>query len=198
MIQLIFGIILSYLLGSVPTAYLVAKHWGGIDIREHGSGNVGATNALRVPGIIVLLLDILKGVLAVTLFSLLISPELVTLEIVKASFGLAAVCGHVFNVFLKFKGGKGVATSVGVLLGVAVLPVFVGIFFFLIIVGITKVVSLGSMVACIVIPFAIFFSGGHYAYVILSACLCVLIVAKHKSNIKRLLSGRERKVFNKK
>ena len=134
MLKFIIGIIASYLCGTIPTAFLIAKCVGGIDIREHGSGNVGATNALRVmgklPGIVVLLLDMGKGVLAVLLISAIFSSNEIPPEIVKAVFGWAVVCGHVFNVFLKFKGGKGVATSAGILLCIAPGSFLVGILFF--------------------------------------------------------------------
>jgi glycerol-3-phosphate acyltransferase PlsY len=112
--------------------------------------------------------------------------------------GLSVVCGHIFNVFLKFKGGKGVATSAGVLLCLSPAAVLAGIAVFLIVVGVTKYVSLGSIICSILIPFFMLGLKAPYAFVILASILCVIIVAKHKANINRLLTGRERKVFGKK
>ncbi|MCP4649860.1 MAG: glycerol-3-phosphate 1-O-acyltransferase PlsY [PVC group bacterium] len=203
MIKLLTGIIFSYLCGAIPAAYIAAKFLKGVDIREYGSGNVGATNALRtlgkLPGILVLLFDILKGVFAVTILSRIFMPESgFSIELVKAVLGVSVVSGHVFNVFLRMKGGKGVATSAGVLLGLAPTSILMGAIIFFITVGVTRYVSLGSILSSIGIPFYMFLSGEHYSYVIASALLCILIVAKHKSNIKRLITRSERKVFNKK
>ncbi len=200
---IVTGLSLSYLIGAIPTAYILTRALSGKDIRNLGSGNVGATNALRVlgklPGIIILAADVLKGVVAVTILASLISLKItLPVELIRALFGISAVSGHIFNVFLKFKGGKGVATSAGVILGIAPQALFAGAIFFIIIVAVTKYVSLGSIVSSVIIPFFLLWTHSHYSYVVLSAVLCVIIVAKHKSNIKRLLCGRERKVFEKK
>ena len=200
---IVSGVILSYLIGAIPTAYIITRVLSGKDIRKIGSGNVGATNALRVlgklPGIIVLAVDILKGLAAVTILAAFISSKItLPIESTKALFGLFAVTGHIFNVFLKFKGGKGVATSAGVMLGIAPPALLIGALFFITIVVVTKYVSLGSIVSSVIIPFFLLWTKSHYSYVVLSAILCVIIVAKHKTNIKRLLGGREGKVFEKK
>ncbi len=200
---IVTGLLSSYLIGAIPTAYILTRVLSGKDIRNMGSGNVGATNALRVlgklPGIIVLVIDVLKGVVAVTLLATLLWGKIaLPVELIRALFGLFAVIGHIFNVFLKFKGGKGVATSAGVLLGIVPQALLIGAIFFIIIVAVTKYVSLGSIVCSIVIPFFLLWTKSHYSYVVLSALLCIIIVAKHKSNINRLLCGRERKVFEKK
>ncbi len=197
------GLLLSYLLGAIPTAYIFTMVLSGKDIRKMGSGNVGATNALRVlgklPGVLVLVLDVLKGVVAVSVLASIISAKVtLPVELIRALFGFFVVSGHIFNVFLNFKGGKGVATSTGVLLVLAPHALFAGAIFFIIIVAVTKYVSLGSILGSMIIPFFLLWTGSHYCYVVLSAVLCIIIVAKHKSNIKRLLSGRERKVFEKK
>ena len=122
--SIITGLIISYLVGSIPTAYLFARIFKGIDIRKHGSGNVGATNAIRVLGktigICVLIIDVLKGFVVV----LFLADRFSGYEWFKIAVGFASVCGHNWPVFLRFKGGKGVATSLGVLLGLALsLPV---------------------------------------------------------------------------
>ena len=199
---IVTGLSLSYLIGAIPTAYILTRLLSGKDIRNLGSGNVGATNALRVlgklPGIIVLVIDVLKGVVAVTILASLISLKIdLPVELIRALFGLFAVFGHIFNVFLKFKGGKGVATSAGVMLGIAPQALLIGAIFFIIILAATKYVSLGSIVSSIVIPFFLLWTKSHYSYVVLSAVLCIIIVVKHKSNINRLLCGREGKVFEK-
>ncbi len=206
MIAFFLGILLSYLIGSIPTAYVYGKLARGIDIRGHGSGNIGATNTFRVlgkgPGIFVLVCDILKGVVAVVgvAFVLKISGVLSC-----AALGLAAVAGHNWTVFLNFKGGKGIATSLGVLLGLAMsfpglwpalgltLLVWVSVFMM------TGYVSLASMIAAIGLP--VFVLSLHLSpeMAILSAVLCIFVIIRHKSNITRLLSGTENRVrFGKK
>ncbi|MFH1094194.1 MAG: glycerol-3-phosphate 1-O-acyltransferase PlsY [Candidatus Omnitrophota bacterium] len=202
-IWILAGLSLSYLIGAIPTAYIITKIVSGKDIRKMGSGNVGATNALRVagklPGIIVLVVDLLKGLAAVTILASFIAAKItLPVEIIRALFGLLTVSGHIFNVFLRFKGGKGVATSAGVMLGVAPQALFFGLILFIIIVAVTKYVSIGSIVSSMIITFFLLWTKAHYSYVVLSAVLCIIIVSKHKSNIKRLLSGREGKVFYKK
>lgn len=199
----LLGVIVCYLLGTVSSAYILVKILKGKDIRDFGSGNVGATNASRVlgklPGLLVLVLDILKGVIAVVVIGSFIGDRVdISVEIIKSLFGMAVVCGHVFNAFLGFKGGKGVATSAGVLVSLSPAAVFLGIVIFLIVVSITKYVSLGSILCSILIPFFMLSLKAPYAYVVLGSVLCILIVAKHKANINRLLTGRERKAFTKK
>lgn len=202
-VLLITGMALSYLVGAIPTAYIITRVLSGKDIRKMGSGNVGATNTLRVlgklPGVIVLCVDILKGVIAVTIVANFFAGRIdLSVELIRALFGLLAVIGHIFNVFLKFKGGKGVATSAGVMLAIAPMGLLLGLLFFIIILVLTKYVSLGSIVCSIIIPFFLLWTKAHFSYIVLSALLCIIIVAKHKANIKRLLCGRERKVFEKK
>ena len=202
-VLIIGGMAVSYLLGTISTAYILVRLIKGKDIREFGSGNAGATNALRVlgkiPGFIVLVLDILKGVIAVTLIAGFIGQRAdISIEIIKSLFGLSAVCGHVFNVFLGFKGGKGVATGAGVLISLNPLSVLWGVIVFIVIVAWSKYVSLGSIVCSILIPFFMLIMHSPYPYTVLAALLCIIIVAKHKANINRLLTGRERKVFSKK
>ncbi|RKY36972.1 MAG: acyl-phosphate glycerol 3-phosphate acyltransferase [Candidatus Omnitrophota bacterium] len=202
MLKISLGILLSYLLGAVPAAYILVKAFKGVDIRTYGSGNVGATNASRILGkwlgAVVLAFDIFKGFFVVIILSkFFLCPEIEP-EIIKACFGLAVVCGHIFNVFLSFNGGKGVATSAGVLLGIAPYSILLGAVCFVIVLLISRYVSVGSMVSSIVVPFYLLIIGGHYSYIVLSALLCILIVAKHKTNIKRLLRRSERKIFSKK
>ncbi|MBU1925550.1 MAG: glycerol-3-phosphate acyltransferase, partial [Candidatus Omnitrophica bacterium] len=141
-----------------------------------------------------------KGILAVSLFSKLFlqEPAVVSVEFVRAFFGVCVVLGHVFNIFLKFKGGKGVATSMGVLIAIAPKAALFGLLVFVAVVIFTRYVSLGSIVAGILMPFYNHFTKQNYCVVILSAILCIIVVATHRSNIKRLIAGRERRVFEKK
>ena len=200
---IITGLIFSYLLGTIPSAYIVTRIISGKDIRGLGSGNVGATNALRavgkLPAFIVLCADILKGLAAVTVLASFIALKIdMPIELIRALFGFMSVAGHIFNVFLKFKGGKGVATSAGVLLGITPLGLLAGAIVFVVIVTATKYVSAGSIASAVIIPFFLLWTKAHYSYIVLSAVLCIVIVAKHKANINRLMCGRERKAFGKK
>ena len=199
--NLIIGMLLSYLIGSIPTAYVFGKVYRGIDIREHGSGNVGATNAFRVigkfPGTIVLLLDVLKGVLPIMVIGNVFGLEDAFSRIL---LGLAVVSGHNWTVFLKFKGGKGIATSLGVLIGLAVQ--FSSLRFVLLICLLTWAcvflatgyVSLASVIASIILPIAIFFTNQSPAIIVLGVVFCGFVVSRHRTNIKRLLEGSESRV----
>jgi len=197
----IIGIIISYFIGSIPTAYIFGKLIKEIDIREHGSGNVGATNVFRVlgkgPGFAVLFLDILKGVIAVT-----IVPELLGLTqiIHRVILAVIAVCGHNWTVFLRFKGGKGIATSFGVLIGLTIKiatirPVLIGVFFiwvacFLI----TRIVSVSSIVAATCLPIIMVLTNQDIAVICLGIMICIFVVLRHKANIRRLFAGQEPQV----
>lgn len=192
--NVLIAIILSYILGSIPTAYIVGRVYKGIDIRQHGSGNVGATNTFRVlgkkSGIFVLAVDILKGVLALVLVGNLLGVDG---SLGCVSLGVAAVCGHNWTVFLNFQGGKGIATSLGVLIGMTVkfpslIPVLlVCIFSWVVTLYLFRYISVSSMVASGVLPIAMVVTGQESAMVLLGAVFCVFVVCRHRSNIKRLL-----------
>ena len=164
MLLTIVALLVSYLLGSIPTAYLFGRVLKGVDIRKVGSGNVGATNALRVlgkgPGITVLILDILKGLIAVTLLANLFiyQPVIWQAQNLCIIMGLCCICGHNWTIFLQFRGGKGIATSFGVLIGLAMkipgLSLVVGliILFWFIVFFSFRMVSLASIVAAIALP----------------------------------------------
>lgn len=194
-------IILAYLIGSIPTAVWVSRYFYGIDIREHGSGNAGATNAFRIlgkqAGAGVMLVDMLKGFLAVKLSLLSAYPwgsePITNLQV---GLGLAAVVGHIFPIWANFKGGKGIATLFGMILGiqplvaVSLVGVFLGILY------ITRYVSLSSISASIAFPLLILFifrepELSYRVFAIATACLVVLT---HYKNISRLLNGNESKV----
>ena len=190
-LALVVVVVAAYLTGSIPTGLLLGKAYG-IDVRTEGSGNIGATNLYRTVGrkvgIITLVGDCLKGLLPVLLvtFSTL-PPEFA------AWVGLAAFCGHVFSVFLRFKGGKGVATALGVFLALAPLAVAIAIVLFAVLMFIWRYVSLGSIAAAAVMPLAVFLLGESSTVTTVTFIIALIVIARHHENIKRLLSGSENK-----
>ena len=192
----------AYLLGSIPTAIWLGKAKYGIDVREHGSNNAGATNTFRVlgkkPGVVVLFIDILKGFIAVFLpFIFGIgewgSNHLIEVQLVAA---LCAVSGHVLPIFANFRGGKGVATSLGVIVGVHPIAAGICVAVFLIVFVISKYVSLGAMIAacCFPILLAFYFKVDSVWLLSFSVLLSVVVVYVHKKNIGRLLRKEENKM----
>lgn len=198
---ILFGLI-AYLLGSVPTAVWVGKSWYDIDVREHGSKNAGATNTFRVlgkkPGIVVLLIDIFKGFLAVSLPVFLAQPEWTSDEVIllQMTAAICAVLGHVFPIFAGFKGGKGVATSLGIIIGIHPPAAGICLLIFLVVFISTHYVSLGAICAAITFPLAIKFIFGltYLPLLIFSCILSFAVIFAHKKNIKRLLKGEENKM----
>ena len=201
--QLLIGLLAAYLIGSIPTAFLIVKWLKRVDVRTVGSGNVGATNAARVAGkgagAVVFLLDAAKGLVAVLVIAYwswslevpaiprcgygMVTPQLLC--------GLAAVAGHCFPVFLQFRGGKGVATTIGVLLGTmpSVAAVCLGVWaacFFA-----WRYVSIASIAAAVTLPIAQLATRQGPMVAFLGAALALLVVARHRSNIQRLLQGTE-------
>ena len=184
--------LLSYLVGAIPTSLIVGKLFRKIDLREHGSRNLGATNVYRVLGwryaIPVAILDILKGAIPVLFFAPRVSPSLVTALLI----GIAAMVGHVYSVFAGFKGGKGVATATGVMLGLTPAAVGVVAVAWILIVWLTGYVSLGSIVGAAGLPFAVYFMyPGRREVVWIDALVAAAIIWFHRANIRRLLSGTE-------
>lgn len=196
------GIVAAYLIGSVSTAVYFGKLFYKVDVRQHGSGNAGATNTLRVlgnkAGLIVLFIDAFKGWLAVSLSHVLVTDSWTDENIVYLRIALAmvAVLGHIFPVYTRFKGGKGVATLLGVT--VALFPyllilILVGVF--ALVFGITKYVSLGSITVAVLLPvLAFFFFDVPAPLLILAVFIAILVPATHRSNIKRLMTGKESKL----
>lgn len=181
----------SYLLGSLPVGLLIARWWAGIDVREHGSRNIGATNVYRVvgrpAGILVFCLDVCKG-----LAPPLAAWRLGLPEHWQVAAGLAAVLGHTGSPFLRFQGGKGVATSLGVLFGLMWPVAALGWALWAVLVWITGYVSVGSIVACIsLFPLAMLFYPHDYARVAFTIGAGALGIFKHRANIRRLLNGTE-------
>lgn len=187
------GIIAAYLVGSIPFALLLARRWGGHDLHRIGSGNIGAANVLRASGaraaVTVALLDISKGAAGV-----LVAGRIAGSEHVDAVAGFAAVVGHIYPVWLRFKGGKGVATACGafsVLAPLAVPPAFVA---FIAAIWITRYVSVGSVVACLVLPPVAYLSGCSGAIVASAGAAATLIIFRHRGNLSRVRVGTERRV----
>lgn len=190
-VALVIVIVAAYLTGSIPTGLLLGKAYG-VDVRKEGSGNIGATNLYRTVGrkvgIITLIGDCLKGLLPVLLVKYsTLPPEFA------AWVGLAAFCGHVFSVFLKFKGGKGVATALGVFLALAPLAVAIAIALFAVVMFFWRYVSLASITAAAAMPLAVFFRGGSRTLTTVTFIIALIVIVRHSENIKRLIAGTENK-----
>lgn len=192
--MMFLSLLISYLIGSVSFSYLIAKKLAGIDIRTQGSGNAGATNTLRVlgrgPAIAVLVLDALKGLAAMGLTFWLTDGN----PLAYALAGLFAIIGHNWPVFFGFRGGKGIATTVGVALGFSPLAFLISGIITILIIAITRYVSLGSLVLVTILPIFLLVLGKEPAFIGVSAVLAVFGYIRHWSNIRNLLSGKERKL----
>jgi len=191
-------VLVSYLIGSIPTGLLLGRAFGKIDIREHGSHNIGATNVYRSAGktlgILTLLGDTLKGFLPVYLVSTITGSE--TWTCVSA---LATFFGHLYPVYLKFSGGKGVATGLGVFLFLAPKPLIFCLGIFCIVLALCRYVSLSSMSAALALPLLMIFSSHPYPrlYSATAAFIAIMIVFRHQENIIRLIKGEEHKIGKK-
>lgn len=194
-------IISAYLIGSIPTAYWIGKLFFNIDIREHGSKNMGASNTFRVLGsvwgIIVLVIDMGKGIAAVQLAHAVHPSDWLSGELIfwKLIFGLVAVLGHIFPVFAGFRGGKGVATLFGVVLAIQPWTALISIGAFVVVVFLTKYISLGSIIAVIVFAACVWFAVKETNIYMrwFSVVAALLVIGMHRSNIKRLIAGTENK-----
>ena len=194
-------LLLAYLIGAIPFSVIAGKVLKGIDVREYGSGNAGATNTFRVlgkkAGIPVLLLDVFKGFLAVDLVwftSYVPSTEIyINLQL---AFGIAAVLGHVFPIYAGFRGGKGVATLLGFMIGVFPEAALISIIVFVITLLFSKYVSLSSIFAGLFFPFGVYYLSEHVVstMMIFAIFVPVLLIATHQRNIERLVRGDENKV----
>ena len=196
---LLLGCIIAYLIGSIPTAYWLGKWGKGIDIRKQGSGNVGATNALRVlgksSGLLVLLVDVGKGVLAVRgIPKILLNSNPIEEPWVGALLGLCVIMGHIWTLFLKFQGGKGVATSLGVFLSLDPLITGISLLVWSIVLLLTRYVSISSIIAALTLPSLMALWARPFAWTLVSGISCLLICYRHRPNIQRLLLGNEKKI----
>ncbi|MBZ0158890.1 glycerol-3-phosphate 1-O-acyltransferase PlsY [Candidatus Methylomirabilis sp.] len=187
---------LGYLSGSIPFGLLIAKVAGGVDVRKVGSGNIGATNVLRVvgsrAGALTLALDALKGWAPVALSKLLGLPEVLV-----ATVGLAAFLGHVYPVFLGFRGGKGVATALGVLLALFAKIALLVVGVWLLTAAIFRYSSLAALVAGIASPVLVWALDGRPPYVGVTTVICCVILIRHRENLERLMAGKEGKIGQK-
>lgn len=183
----------SYLLGAVPTSYLVSRAFAKIDLRQHGSGNLGATNLYRVLGwkyaVPVALFDIAKGAIPVLVFA----PQASSSELFALACGIAAIVGHVFSVFVRFKGGKGVATAAGVMLGLTPLALGIAAAVWGLVLLLTGYVSLGSIAAAAVLPLAVYLLENPTRPEVLwvDILVAVGVILLHRRNIERLFKGTE-------
>lgn len=205
--------VIAYLIGSVNFSVLISKKMAGFDVREKGSGNAGTTNMLRSVGkkaaVITLICDILKGVISIAI-AIIVGSIVKNLdkELLLQIAGIAVVLGHTFPIFFGFKGGKGVATSLGVILMSNWQIGLICLVFALVLMVLTKMVSLGSCAAAVLFPVLTLFINTNYTvlsedksgkvYLIYSILLAVIVLFNHRSNIKRILNGTENKVGSKK
>jgi acyl phosphate:glycerol-3-phosphate acyltransferase len=189
----VVGVVLAYLIGSVPFALLVARKWGAKDLRRVGSGNLGAANVLRASGVtagvLVALLDVGKGVAGV-----LVAARLDGSNATPAVAGLAAIVGHIYPVWLRFRGGKGVATACGVFAALAPVALPLALAVFLLSAWLTKYISVGSVLASAALPPIAYAMGTPTPIVIAASAAAVLIVFRHRSNLARVWLGTERRI----
>lgn len=200
-ISIIISLLLAYILGSIPTAVWIGKAFYDIDVREYGSGNAGATNTFRVlgkkAGIPVLIIDCFKGFGAVSLVYFFAEEPISTDEFVNYQLGLgiAAVVGHIFPVFAGFRGGKGIATLLGIMLAIHHEGALLSMLIFLVVFAITRFVSLGSMTAALCFPFIIVlvYKTTVPSLIVFSMFIAILVLITHQKNIERLIRREESK-----
>jgi len=205
-IYLIGAVVIAYSFGSIPTAVWIGQAFYGVDVREYGSGNAGATNTFRVlgtrAGVIVMLIDILKGFTATNLAyfigSSVTGPQDAAQFVnYKLALGVIAVVGHLFPAFAGFRGGKGVATLFGMVLAVHFPAAMVCVSLFVLVLLLTRYVSLSSIIAGFSFPFsiALWFHSPVKSILLYAICICALVLVTHQKNIERLLKGKESKVY---
>ena len=198
MFLIILILFISYLLGSFPTGFIYAKKFKNIDLRSVGSGSTGATNVLRNvgrwPALIVFIVDVLKGFLAVKIAHMFLENNLI-----EVLGGLFAIAGHIWPIWLKGRGGKAVATGLGMFIALSWKVGFASLGTFLIIITFTKIVSLSSIIAALFLPIYMFVHMGilNHPYTVFSLLVAILVIWKHRSNIKRLIKGEEPKIKSK-
>ncbi|HED36895.1 MAG TPA: glycerol-3-phosphate 1-O-acyltransferase [Ignavibacteria bacterium] len=212
-------IVLSYLIGSIPTSIIVSKAAKGIDIRNYGSGNAGGTNVMRVLGwklgLMVIILDALKGVLAVVIVARIYygtipfhnATPFDDFTLIQIIAGISAVIGHIWTVFAGFRGGKGIATALGMLLMITTVDMLVAIGVFVVVVSISKYISLGSLLGAITVPLTLIVREnlfnvnihGYNTILPFAVLITLLVIFTHRKNVIRLINGSENKLsFSKK
>lgn len=191
--QAVLWLLASYFVGAIPTSYLLSRLFAGIDLRQHGSGNLGATNLYRVLGwkyaIPAAAVDIAKGAIPVLVFA----PQVSDSQLFALGCGVAAILGHVFSVFVGFQGGKGVATAAGVMLGLAPLALTLSAGVWALLVRLTGYVSVGSIAAAAVLPLAVYLLEDSTSPALLWIAMAIAagVILLHRRNIQRLLKGTE-------
>jgi glycerol-3-phosphate acyltransferase PlsY len=187
-------IIVSYIIGSIPTGYWLGKIWKGVDVRQHGSGNLGATNVFRVlgkgAGLVTLLIDITKGALPV-LWVKMAYPDLLGWAV---AAGVAAIIGHTMSIFVRFRGGKGVATSAGAFAALLPIPSFIAFLIFAGCLTITRMVSASSITAAIALALSSFLLSADPLLSFTALVIALLVIVKHRSNIGRIAAGTEPRI----
>ncbi len=214
MLNLLFVVLLSYLVGSIPTSIIISKLTNGIDIRQHGSGNAGGTNVFRVLGwklgITTIILDALKGAIAVVLvarfyfgsFPFPNSTPFDDFTLVQIIAGIAAVVGHIWTVFAGFKGGKGIATALGFLITIITVDMLLALAVFIVVVTFSRYISLGSITAAISVPLILIIREnvfsvdiqGYHTILPFVIGVSLLVVFTHRANVRRLINGNENRI----
>ena len=191
----------SYLVGAIPFSYIAGKLLKGIDLRDHGSGNLGASNTFRnlgaAAGAVVLILDVAKGYFPVFVAVRMADASGVPVHWLALSAGFAAIMGHMFSIYLKFYGGKGIATSAGAFLAISPYAMLASFSVFLIVFAAKRIVSLASLGGSVTLPVFVYLfdrldlSPSHWSYTVVTVALVLVIIYKHRSNIRRLAGGNE-------
>lgn len=183
----------GFLIGGIPSGLLIGRLFGGADLRKSGSQNIGATNAFRIlgimPGLLTLICDLLKGYLPLIILNSIIPHQLLLIFL-----GLATIIGHDFSPYLKFKGGKGVATSLGVFLFFSPRAILISLIFWIVAVALIRIVSLASIGAGLILPVTIYFMDYPRSLFIAAVFACLLLIIRHKKNIERLCRGEEKRL----
>ena len=198
---LVISLVTAYVFGSFPTSFVIAKLLKGVDIRQVGSKNAGATNVLRnvgkLPALITLIIDILKGYIVVTVIANFFYTFNIDLEydFYRGLMALAVVGGHIWSVFLKFRGGKGVATTLGVAIGLTPFALVPSAIIWLVVFYITNFVSLASIMALLLFPAVACILKYSFYTILSSVVICSIAIFKHRDNIKRLVRGEESKTY---
>jgi glycerol-3-phosphate acyltransferase PlsY len=192
----------SYLVGSIPFGVIVGRLWRGVDVRKYGSGNIGFSNVLRVlgwkPAALVLLADALKGLAPVLVArSLLTAWAVPEVDLWLLAVAIAPILGHSFSIFIGFRGGRAVTTTGGVLLGLAWPAAAIALAIWLLLVGLTRYISVGSIAAAVAVPTYMVLSGKRWEWIVLWCAVGALIILRHLPNVGRLLSGTEIKIGQK-
>ena len=199
--SLILCFLASYLLGSIPWGYLLVRWFKGIDVRRQGSGNIGFTNVLRTAGkplaALTLLLDALKGYLAVSVLAPILAKAGNGSDLFALAAFTGAVVGHIFTPFLRFRGGKGIAAGAGALLALSPAAFAVCLGLWLVIVAVSRYVSLASIAAVAALPPAVYYFEGATSLAIFTGLVAALVIFRHAGNIRRLLEGKERRIGDK-